>query len=399
MKRLLIIFVFIFTIATIFFVSKGLQFYKSIYKPSSVKIEENKTAYNFLLLGYGGGKHEGTYLTDSMMLIHIDLKNKKTFLISLPRDLWVKIPTKSGDDFHMKINALYQFDADPDPSIRSNYPDINWVIVKKLGFSNLISLGIYQVTGLKVDNYTAVDFTSFKKAINAIGGVDINVKRAFEDPQYPIDGKESELCGKDDIFKQAEPFINPPYDISARAKLFAEKPEIEQFVKNATDSPELAFPCRYEKVVFKAGMTHIDGETALKYVRSRHGIQDGSDFDRSARQQQFIMAVKEKIISVDFITKILPLMDTLKTDIKTDVSPTLIKKLVGEAPNAQKYSLSSLVLSDQNYLTDTVSTGGQYVLISKDETDNWQIVKQGINNFIAEITPTPISSPTKPPNP
>ncbi len=390
MKRILVILAIIFCFIFVFGLIKTFLFYKTIYKPAIYKPKENKTAFNLLLLGYGGGKHEGTYLTDSMMIAHIDLKKKKVFLISLPRDLWIKIPTKSGDDFHLKINALYQLDLYP--YIKDNYPDIDWSVVKKLGFQNLVFLGITQATGLTIDNYASVDFVSFKKAIDAIGGVDINIKKSFEDSQYPIDGKENDLCSRDDIFKQAEPFISPPFDNDVRAKLFAQKPEIEQFIKEVTDSPELAFPCRYEKLVFKAGLTHMDGETALKYVRSRHGMEDGGDFGRASRQQQFIAAVKEKIISVGFITKIVPLMDSLKSDVKTDISPEMIQKLLSEAPNANKYTFSNLILSDQNYLTDTVSAGGQYVLISKDGIDNWQIVKQGVNEFISGVAPTPTIS-------
>lgn len=398
MRRLLILAIIFFTLLVFFFVAKGLQFYQSIYKKPTItkKVETNKTVYNFLLLGYGGGTHEGTYLTDSMMLAQLDLKKKKVFIISLPRDLWIKIPTKSGDDFHMKINALYQFDLDQ--SIRDNYPDIDWAMIKKLNMPNLISLAVTQTTGLTVDNYVAVDFSSFKKIIDTLGGIDINVLKAFEDNQYPVEGKENDLCDKEEIFKLAEPFISPPYDETAKTKLFSEKPEVEKFIKELAESPEIALPCRYEKIEFKVGLTHMDGETALKYVRSRHGIQDGGDFGRAGRQQQFILAVKEKVISVGFMTRIIPLMENLKGDVKTDVSPALIKKLLGQLTDVKEYKLTSLVLSDQNFLTDTISKGGQYVLISKEGMDKWQTVKIGLKNFLAEITPTLTPNPSVKPN-
>lgn len=356
---------------------------------------EQKISFNFLLLGYGGGQHEGTYLTDSMILAHLDLKKNKVFLISLPRDLWIKIPTKSSEDFHLKINALYQFSLSS--SVRKNFPNVDRDLILEKGFPNLISYAVNQTTGLTIDNFVAVDFSGFKKAIDALGGVDVNVVKSFDDPEYPIAGKENDLCGKEEQFKQIEKYLAPSitYDFEERNRLFKEKPELEDFVKNATDSPELAFPCRYEKLSFKAGLTHMNGETALKYVRSRHGIEDGGDFGRAGRQQQFILAVKNKVINIGFITKIIPLMDSLKDNIKTDVSPELIKKLMGETPSAQKYTFSNLILSDQNYLTETISSGGQYVLIPKTGMDRWKEVRLEIKNFIAEITPAPTFPPVE----
>ena len=67
---------------------------KTVSSSSSIKKQEKKI-YNILLLGYGGGSHDGTYLTDSMMVVHIDLSQKKIAMISIPRDIWVKLPTLS----------------------------------------------------------------------------------------------------------------------------------------------------------------------------------------------------------------------------------------------------------------------------------------------------------------
>jgi len=386
LKTYLLIFGGIVFIFLIFFSFKINQFYQKIYKKNPSIIIAQKTSFNFLLLGYGGGQHEGTYLTDSMILAHVDLKNKKVKLISLPRDLWIKIPTKSGDSYHMKINALYQLDLYP--YIKDNYPDIDWKAIKNAGFSTIISLGVYQATGIKIDHYLAVDFTGFTKAIDALGGVDVDVKKAFEDPQYPIDGKETDLCGKEEIFKLAEPFISPPYNNDEREKIFREKPEIAEFVKNATDSPELAFPCRYEKLKFTAGLTHMNGTTALKYVRSRHGIEDGGDFGRSSRQQEFLMAVKDKILNISIVTKIIPLLDQLKENIETDVSPEIIKKLSKEVIHVKEYTVVNFVLSTDNYLNEFTSVDGQYVLISKDGLDKWDQVRNGVKNFILEVKPS-----------
>src|SRR5579864_3897556 len=68
----------------------------------------DKKAINILLLGYGGGNHDGAYLTDSIIAVHIDPKTQKVFLISVPRDIWIRIPTDGMDGSYAKINAAYQ---------------------------------------------------------------------------------------------------------------------------------------------------------------------------------------------------------------------------------------------------------------------------------------------------
>jgi LCP family protein required for cell wall assembly len=134
-------------------------------------------------MGYGGPGHDGAYLTDSMMLAHFDLAKKKTTMISIPRDIWVKLPTKSEVPFHAKINTLYQNEKFPD-----TFPD---VIPE-----DLVRNTVQDITGLLVDNVVTVDFSGFKKAIDILGGVHITVEKSFTDREYPIDGHEDDLCGK-----------------------------------------------------------------------------------------------------------------------------------------------------------------------------------------------------------
>jgi anionic cell wall polymer biosynthesis LytR-Cps2A-Psr (LCP) family protein len=102
-----------------------------------------------------------------------------------------------------------------------------------------------------------IDFSGFKKIIDAVGGIDIEVEKGFVDKEYPISGKENDFCGGD-----------PKY------------------------------ACRYETVQFERGLQHMDGEKAFKYVRSRHAEgEEGTDFARDKRQQEVILAVKNKILS------------------------------------------------------------------------------------------------------
>lgn len=364
-KRVLIVIVSFVAVYIAYFIFRSADFYAHIYKNGDKKlIPAEKTQFNILLLGYGGPGHDGPYLTDSLMVAHVDLKANKVALISLPRDLWVKLPTKSGDDFHSKINSIYQIGLFP-----TTFPD---VAVKKEGTPDLVKQAVQTVTGLTIDNYVAIDFAGFEKIVDVLGGVDVEVKKTFDDYEYPVEDKEVDTCGK-------------------------EGKELEDALKTATESPELvptAFPCRYEHLHFDAGKTHMDGKTALKYVRSRHSLQDGSDFGRGARQQQFVKAVKDKVLSVGLLTNIFSLMDEMKNHITTDFSSNEIKKFMGEVKDAAQYRTIEIRISDKDYLKSSYSSYGGYILIPRTGEDNWKEVHAIMKNGILEITPTPIPSPT-----
>src|SRR3989339_1574184 len=139
MKKFLIIIVGILLAFGAFYFYSNFKFNGKIDQQTLIKPKPEKTVFNFLLLGYGGGAHEGTYLTDTIMVLNIDTKVKKATIFSVPRDLWVGLPTKSGADFHTKINAVYQLELFP-----KDYPDL-----KKLSTKIVIS----QITGLPIDGY------------------------------------------------------------------------------------------------------------------------------------------------------------------------------------------------------------------------------------------------------
>lgn len=302
-------------------------------------------SFNILLLGYGGGTHDGAYLTDSMILVNINPASKIITLISIPRDIWVKIPTNGNEGSYWKINAAYTIGMDD-----QDYPNKKDIFKGDTGASNMVKFVINSVTGISVDRFVALDFSGFKKTIDALGGVDVTVAKTFDDYEYPIDGKEDDLCG------------HSP----------SELPDLE---KIATISATQAFPCRYEHLHFDAGMTHMDGELALEFVRSRHSLQDGTDFGRSTRQRDLLIAVKQKVFSISFIPRIISFMNSLKDDLKTDIQPDEISYLVNQASTLNSYSIHNIALTDQNVLKDNITSDGQDILIPKSGLDNWGDVK------------------------
>lgn len=330
-------------------------------------IPKEKKDFTILLMGYGGPGHEGAFLTDTMMVARIDLETNKVLLTSLPRDIWVSIPTSSGDPFNAKINSVYQTGL-----FQEKYPDVPQKYAGEQGAANLVKETVKGIIGQDVDYFLAIDFNGFKEAVDTLGGVDVNVERPFVDEQYPVTGMEEDLCGvsPDDLEK------------------------IEELENIATESPQLAYPCRYERLSFDAGTQYMDGTTALKFVRSRHSPSDGGDFNRAKRQQLFLQAVRDKVLSIGFIPKILPLMDDLEGDLRTDIPFEIMQKFLGEASQADEYTIQQIVLDTDNYLEHSVSDDRQYILIPQDGEGNWARLHKDIQNFIDGITPTPTLGPT-----
>jgi len=384
MKKIIIIFAGIVLAVAAFYFFKFTQFYNKIYTPKQnrAKTLSEKTKYNILLFGYAGGNHEGTYLTDTIMLLSVDTSKKKAGIISIPRDLWVKLPTKSNSDFYSKINAVYQMELFP-----NSYPDLNPKYLGTKKDAQLIKYIVSQIFGVAIDYYLAVDFEAFVKIIDTLGGIEINIDKTFADKEYPIEGKEKELCGKDDEFNKIDPFLKPGFNPEERDKLFKEKPELEQLAKYATESPELAFPCRYETVKFNQGLMKMDGITALKYARSRHSSEDGGDFGRANRQQKLLQAIKEKVVSIGFFPKIIPLLDRLQDHIRTDISFDDIKIIADKAKEISAYSLMNYVLNDKNVLMHNISDDGQYILTTKEGINQWTATKKIIPALINGTNP------------
>jgi anionic cell wall polymer biosynthesis LytR-Cps2A-Psr (LCP) family protein len=178
------------------------------------KRETTKDAktFNILLTGYGGVGHSGGGLMDAIIVVNVNVTDKKATLISFPRDFWF-----SGH----KINA--------DPSLKD---------------------AITGVTGLPISNSISIDFGSFVNLVNSLGKITVDAKKAYTDNFYPIKGKENELCG-----------MSPEQVAEVHSKYTGFELEKQ-------------FTCRYETISYNAGLHEMSGEDALKYVRSRHGGND-----------------------------------------------------------------------------------------------------------------------------
>lgn len=319
---------------------------------------------SILLMGYGGGSHQGGKLTDTMMLAYIQPRLKTVHLISLPRDLWVKLPIVDGQAAQgWKINAAYALGSDD-----RNYRHKPVQYTGEAGGGELAKLAVEQATGIKPDYFITLNFASFRRSIDVLGGIDVMVERSFDDYQYPIEGEEENTCGRSDEDMKA-----------IEATLSAEK-------------AEPLFTCRYEHLHFDKGVVHMDGETALKFVRSRHSAQDGNDFGRAARQRNVISALKNKVLAVNFIPKAIPFIATLASDLQTDISVSKMQEFLNVQNEIQNYTILSVALTDQNVFRFGRSNTGQFILLPKLGEDQWQdthaFVQQSLSIATQSAIPT-----------
>jgi polyisoprenyl-teichoic acid--peptidoglycan teichoic acid transferase len=228
---------------------------------------------NVLLLGIGGGAHDGPNLTDTIIFINLNPEKNIVNLVSIPRDLWVP-------DLQAKINTAYAFGKTRD--------DKGILLAENV---------VEKVVGQQIDYTIVVDFAGFIKLVDLLGGIEVAVERAFDDNYYPIPGKEADPCGM-------------------------KEEEIPDLVATASSEFDL-FPCRYQTIHFDQGLQTMDGEKALLYVRSRHATGvEGSDFSRSKRQNQVIKAVRDKALSVGTVlnpVKVLGIYNVLKDNLSTSI--------------------------------------------------------------------------------
>lgn len=317
--------------------------------PTPTPTPDPLAPFGVLLLGFGGPGHEGGYLTDTMMVAYVQPRQESVTLISLPRDLWVTLPTSSEDTQSFKVNAAYAIGRDD-----RRYPNKIERYRGEAGGGALAKDVVSQVTGLPIQYFVAISFDGFMKAIDTVGGVTVRVLSTFEDPLYPLPDKKTDLCG------------------------ISEEELVARMATLSGSKLEESFPCRYETLRFEAGPQTMDGLTALKYVRSRHSPQSGGDAARSARQKAVIAALKDQIFRVQFVSKIIPFISSVTRDMQLDIDLATLQKWVGQAAEYQSYEIKTLEISEKNILEPSMSSDRQYILVPRAGNENWESIHQYI---------------------
>jgi polyisoprenyl-teichoic acid--peptidoglycan teichoic acid transferase len=185
------------------------------------------------------------------MVVSFDPVAKSASVVSLPRDL-VNVPLGDGNEFGPKLNSLMAY-ADAHPKV---FPE---------GGIRALRDATGALLGIPIHYYARMEFAGFISMVDAVGGVDITVAKAIDDPGY--DGFGEGKRG---------------WSITA-------------------------------------GKHHLDGATALAYARSRKSAGE-SDFTRAARQQQIIVALKNAATKDGSLFWELPaLLDAVGGTVRTDI--------------------------------------------------------------------------------
>jgi LCP family protein required for cell wall assembly len=280
---------------------------------------------NILLLGMSGPGHEGPDMTDTIILASVENSTGSLTLISLPRDFWVpSLKAKVNSAFH----TGFEKQATP-------------------GGLLLSKTVVSEITNQKIHYAVGLDFAVFVQIIDLIGGLTVDVPRAFDDFKYPIPGKETDPCNGD---------------------------------------PETV--CRYEHLHFDSGPQIMDGSRALKYIRSRQSadLTEGTDFARSRRQILVIQAVKQKLMSPGIVRhpKIyLQLVSLLKANLVTDFTPREFFPLARLAWKSRHLTLQTYTLTEPDQLYHPPISAAydfQWVLLPK--SDQPQIVFDYISGLL-----------------
>jgi len=278
---------------------------------------------NILIMGIGGKDHEGGGLTDTMIVVSVPLDKSALVTVSIPRDIWIP-------EIRAKVNSAYY-----------------WGNQKKEGGGlPLAKSTIESVLGIPIHYGLVIDFSAFEKIIDDLGGVDVGVENGFTDTRYPVAGRENDLCGGDKDYN-----------------------------------------CRYETITFEKGINHMDGVTALKFVRSRYSDSiEGTDIAREARQQKIIEAIKIKALSPKVFLNIkldLKVWNDLNKYIEKDISDEsgafVARKVLQSKGSLQKYLIPENLLFNPPI---SASFDRQYVFVPIAGNGNWEEINKWVEQVL-----------------
>ncbi len=230
---------------------------------------------NVLLIGVDSGPGREEALTDSLIVVSLDPVGRTVTMVSIPRDL-SNVPLGNGSTYAPKINSLLSYAA-RNPKA---FPD---------GGVRTLEKAVGALFGIQIHAYAQVDLAGFAKMVDAVGGIDIDVKKALDDPKYPrLDGGHG-------------------WSITA-------------------------------------GPQHFDGLDALAYARIRKVLGE-SDLTRAARQQEVLVALRNQAVSAGLLVRLPQLMDAVGSTITTDLPQDQLPKLAALAEGIGGSSAFKFVLT------------------------------------------------------
>lgn len=246
-----------------------------------------------LLTGVDSGPNRNHSLTDTLLVASLDPVSRDVVMLSFPRDI-ASFELWDGRTYRGKINSLQTY-AENHPA---EFP--------AGGLPSLMAQLSY-LSGIPIDYYAAIDLQGFRRMIDAVGGVTVNVDRTIHDVRYDwLDG-------------------NRGFHLDA-------------------------------------GVHTLDGRTALAYVRSRQGIGD-NDFTRARRQQELLLALRKKLTDVAMVAKLPELLAIAADTIKTNYPSGQVTDILDLLAEVDDQAIRRFVLGPPYAIhPPSASTGGIYEL-------------------------------------
>ena len=283
-----------------------------LFETKALKQDKNGRS-NILVLGTSDDDkgHEGAYLTDSIMVVSVDQKNKNAYMISLPRDLQVQYGQACPAGYQGKLNAYYN-------CVGGAEGDIN----KDRQALKTTSKFIGDIVGLDIQYGVNVNYTVVRDLVKAVGG-SITVKIESRDPRGQMDSNFDWKCGVGD------PAVS-------RAEQLRRCPPNGHFID------------------FPNGEVKLDAERALYLAQARgdraptYGFEQ-SNFDREKNQQKIIKALREKAMSAGVLTdpgKVLGVLDALGNNLRTTFDSAEIRTVIKIASETDSKNIKSISLID-----------------------------------------------------
>lgn len=306
-----------------------------IFQNSPLKEDANGRT-NILVFGTSGSiedqRHDGANLTDTLMVLSIDQNKKNAFMISLPRDLYVNYGDACNSGYQGKINEVYYCYSEAGQKDEEG--------------AKALQKKVAEVTGLSMQYYAHINWAVVVGAVNAIGGVEVNVKGNGSCALYGMpDGSV--------------------YDYNM-------------------------------KIRYRPGNHHMNGEQALKFSRARGSSGgcglDRGDFDRQANQQKVLKAMQKKAVSAETLTnvgKVTSLMDALGQNLRTDFATREVQTLMSLGKDIPSDKIVSIDLAnkDESLIVGEMLNGAS-VQVPAAGTYNYSAIKSYINKQInaSEVT-------------
>jgi len=269
---------------------------------------QNGSRINLLLMAKGGAEAgEDPNLTDTILLLAVGGAGRPV-IVSLPRWMSASIPAPARGEIRGLLFTAYQLGS------QGGNPHLNPRWRTPTGGGDLAAATVSALIGQPVDGWAVIDIDTFPALIDALGGIQVTVPAALDDPNYPVN-----------------------------------------------DSPRTA------DVRFDAGPQWMNGERALEYTRSRMST---SDTDRSSRQELVLVAMLHRLNSLHIDLRMLRLVAAVRDGFRTSLRPADLQELNHLVSHLRLRDTLRLTIDDSNFLRKVAIAGDSYVLVPRDGTYN-----------------------------